>query len=72
MNMIIADHLIEHAGRLPGQAKVMVPDGSYIGFEKEGGLWNYVDKIATEVMETAPRPKPVLDARKGKKIFGND
>ncbi len=71
MNMIMADHLIERISRVPGQGKTMVPDGSYIGFEKKDGYWDYVDKIATEVMDAAPRPKPVLDERKGKKIFGN-
>lgn len=71
MNMIMADHLIERVSRVSGQVKTMVPDGSYIGFESKNGYWNYIDKIATEVMETAPRPKPVLDERKGKKIFGN-
>jgi len=64
-------HLIERISRVPGQGKTMVPDGSYIGFEKKDGYWDYVDKIATEVMDAAPRPKPVLDERKGKKIFGN-
>lgn len=71
MNMIMADHLIARMGRQAGQAQALVPDGSYIGYEKHGSIWKYIDKIATEVLETAPRPKPVLDERKGKKIFGN-
>jgi hypothetical protein len=71
MNMIMADHLIARMGRLPGQGQSFVPDGSYIGFEREESFWNYIDKIATDIMETAPRPRPVLDERKGKKIFGN-
>lgn len=71
MEMIMADHLIPRMSRINNKIETMVPDGSYIGYERKDGRWVYVDKIATEVMDSAPRPKPVLDQRKGKKIFGN-
>lgn len=71
MDMIMYDHLVPRMSRLNAKTETMVPDGSYVGYERKGDRWIYVDKIATEVMDTAPRPKPVLDQRKGKKIFGN-
>lgn len=71
MQMIMIDHLVRKMSRIPGQGETMVPDGTYIGYQPENGIWTYIDKIVTEVMDTAPRPNPVLDNRKGKKIFGN-
>jgi hypothetical protein len=71
MEMIVYDNLIPKMSRIPGQGETLVPDGSYVGFEFDGMYWNRIDKIATQVMDTAPRPKPILDQRKGKKIFGN-
>lgn len=71
MEMIVYDNLIRKMSRIPGQSETLVPDGSYVGYEWKNNIWVMVDKIATEIMDTAPRPKPVLDKRKGKKIFGN-
>ena len=71
MEMIMVDNLIRKMSRIAGQGETLVPDGSYVGYHLEDGYWNRVDKIATEIMESAPRPKPVLDARKGKSIIGN-
>ena len=71
MEMIMYDNLIPKMSRIPGYGETMVPDGSYVGYAFDKKYWNKVDKIATEIMETAPRPNPILDQRKGKKIFGN-
>ena len=71
MDMIMYDHLIPRMSRIKTNTETLVPDGSYVGYERKNDRWQYIDKIATEVMDAAPRPKPVLDARKGKKIFGN-
>ncbi len=72
MQMIMVDNLIRKMSRLPGQPETLVPDGSYVGYSLEDGYWNRIDKIATEVMDTAPRPKPMLDARKNKNIIGKE
>lgn len=71
LEMIVVDNLIKKMSRIPGQGETLVPDGSYVGYEQKSGFWYRVDKIATQVMDEAPRPKPVLDQRKGKKINGN-
>jgi hypothetical protein len=71
MAMIMCDHLMKRMGRIPGQGETMIPDGTYVGFEKADGYWNFVEQIAIEPMDQAPRPNPILDERKGKKIFGN-
>lgn len=70
MQMIMVDNLIRKMSRLPGQPETLVPDGSYVGFSLEDGYWNRIDKIAIEVMDSAPRPKPILDERKNKNIMG--
>ncbi|MBK8052047.1 MAG: hypothetical protein IPK35_01880 [Saprospiraceae bacterium] len=71
MEMIVVDNLIKKMSRIPGQGETLVPDGSYVGYELKEGYWTRIDKIATQIMDEAPRPKPVLDQRKGKKINGN-
>ena len=71
MEMIVVDNLIKKMSRIPGQGETLVPDGSYVGYELKEGYWTRIDKIATEIMDEAPRPKPILDQRKGKKINGN-
>jgi hypothetical protein len=71
MEMIVFDNLIPKMSRIPGQGETLVPDGSYIGYSWDKKYWNRIDKIATQIMDTAPRPNPILDKRKGKKIFGN-
>lgn len=71
MEMIMVDNLIRKMSRIEGQGETLVPDGSYVGYQLKGGYWNRIDKIATEIMDSAPRPKPILDARKGKSINGN-
>ncbi|MGB4841187.1 MAG: hypothetical protein WBP08_19415 [Saprospiraceae bacterium] len=71
MEMIVLDNLVKKMSRIPGQGETLVPDGSYIGYEMKDGNWIRIDKIATQIMDEAPRPVPVLDKRKGKKINGN-
>jgi len=71
LKLIIFDHLIAGAGSLPGQGPVMVPDGSYKGYKLKKGNWVLVDKIFDHTYETAPRPAPILNGRKGKNVFGN-
>ena len=71
MEMIMVDHLIRKMSRIQGQGETLVPDGTYVGYSYKNGYWNKIDKIATEVMDTAPRPKPVLDERKGMNLNGD-
>jgi hypothetical protein len=71
-NMIIFDNLIAMKGQLPNQGTVMVTDGSYRGYTYNGKVWQYIDKLATLDSAEAPREKGILDARKGKNIFGED
>jgi hypothetical protein len=71
MEMIMVDNLVRKMSRVPGQSDIMVPDGSYIGYQSDKGIWKKVEKIATEVMDEAPRPKPVLDQRKNNTIHGD-
>lgn len=68
--MILFDHLI--AAQSPFENGITnVPDGSYEGFKIKNGKLEYVTKVFNDSQEEAPRPKPVLDTRKGKSIFGN-
>jgi hypothetical protein len=69
--MILFDHLIPMASPF-GRGMTFVPDGSYDGFQLERGKWVFVDKVFNDVQEEAPRPMPILDARKGKDIMGRE
>ncbi|MBK7873868.1 MAG: hypothetical protein IPJ74_26050 [Saprospiraceae bacterium] len=68
LELLIFDHLIPMEGT-HGQGPVMVPDGSYEGYEYEKGLWKYQTMVLHQVMEEAPRPYPILDERE-KNILG--
>lgn len=72
MDMIVMDHLIPRMGRMQGQDLTLVPDGSYSGYVLEKGVWTFVDKLHTEVLDEAPRPKPVMENRKNRTIFGKN
>lgn len=64
MNMIVFDHLMEVMGQIPGQGPTMVPDGTYEGFVFKDGFWEYSEKLFHEILDEAPRPKPILDGRR--------
>ncbi len=68
MNMIIHDHLIPMRARY---GETYIPDGSYIGYKLEKGIWRKIDKIWHQVSEEAPRDMPILSGRSGKDLFGN-
>jgi hypothetical protein len=69
MNLIVFDHLQQVIGQMPGQGPTMVPDGTYEGLSYDGKYWNYNEKLFHEIMDEAPRPKPILDGKK-KDIIG--
>ena len=70
MKMIMVDNLIRKMSRIPGQAETMVPDGTYVGYELKKGYWERIDQIAVTPMDSAPRPKPILESRKNMDIRG--
>lgn len=69
--LVLFDHLIPMQSPYTGRP-TYVPDGSYDGFKLEKGRWKLIDKVFNDVQEEAPRPEPVLDAQKGKTIFGTE
>jgi hypothetical protein len=69
--MVLFDHLIPMPSPF-GRGITYVPDGSYDGLRLEKGRWEFITKVFNDVMEEAPRPEPVLDARGGKDIIGKD
>lgn len=68
MQMIVFDHLIPMPGQ-NNEGMVMVPDGSYEAYQLDKGVWKYNTRVLHAIMDEAPRPNPVLDARE-KNIFG--
>jgi hypothetical protein len=69
-NKIVFDHVIPMKSLYQSNRTVMVPDGSYSGYSLEKGVWIFVEKLATEILDSPPRPNPVLDERKNTDIFG--
>lgn len=68
MEMIVFDHLIPIQSRLNPKVNSYASDGSYSGYTWNGKYWVLESKLKVEVLESAPRPKPVLN---GKNVFGN-
>jgi hypothetical protein len=69
LGMVIFDNLID----IPGpEGPIRVPDGSYVGYQLGQGRWVRIEKVFDHVYETAPRPEPVLDARKDRDILGKE
>ncbi len=67
--MVLFDHLIA----IPsphGRGIAYVTDGSYDGLKLEKGAWKFVSQVFHDQMDEAPRPEPILDARKDKDIVG--
>lgn len=68
--MIIYDHLITLFSEGPGKGAVPVPDGSYEAYQLKGKKWVYVEKVFNQVLDEAPRDRPVLEGKQEKDIFG--
>lgn len=61
-DMIVFDHLVSQFKHTDDLQFTYVPDGSYVGFKFEQGLWKYVDRPFGQQnmeLEGAPTPKPV-------------
>lgn len=69
-SILLLDHMTT-TRRLDGNGLSQIPDGTYEGYRLKDGLWVYEEKVFHEMLDEAPRPKPVLDSRKKKDIFGN-
>lgn len=70
MDMIVYDNLISRMGRIEGQGPTQLPDGSFVGYKRDGENWTYVDKIFNQTSDEAPRPMPVLGSDAKRDIFG--
>ena len=70
LNILIHNHLVSMKGQYRGQGTTNVPDGSYVGYQLEDGIWQYVEKVFNAISEEPPRPAPILEGNK-KDIFGN-
>ena len=69
MGMIVYDNLIARMGMLEGQGPTQLPDGSYVAYKPDSNRWLYVDKLFEQTQEFAPRPKPVLNGKRGSGLF---
>ncbi len=70
LDIIIYNHLVPVKGQYKGQGTANIPDGSYMGYKLEAGVWQYVEKVFDQVSEEPPRPAPILEGSK-KDLFGN-
>lgn len=70
LQMIVHDHLIGQKNELIG-GMTFVPDGDFVGYRLEKGVWQYVDDaVVTTPMDKPMMPNPILDKRKKKDVFG--
>ncbi|NNE28937.1 MAG: hypothetical protein HKN16_04850 [Saprospiraceae bacterium] len=70
MEKIIYDHLIVGSG--PNGGATLVPDGSYEAYQLKRGRWIYEEKVFHQISEEPPMPKPILEGRKSKDLFGKE
>lgn len=70
MEMIVTDNLARRPGLRLGEPETYVPDGTYVGYIYKKHKWNRVDRLQNLILETAPRPQPVLDKRSENDLFG--
>ena len=68
LDLLIFDHLREIDNEFD-EGKVNIPDGTYEAYELKNGKWYYMEKVFHQVLDEAPRPKPILEGRK-KNILG--
>ncbi len=70
-DMVLFDHLVSMGSGRPEIPYVMIPDGSYEGFQLKKGIWTHVEKVFDHKYEQGdfPRPMPILDKRKNKSII---
>lgn len=71
LDLLIFDHLTTMGGQY-GEGPVNIPDGTYEAYELSNGRWEYVEKVFNTMLDTPPRPEPVLEGRKGKDLMGKD
>ncbi|MFN8330009.1 MAG: hypothetical protein U0T81_02130 [Saprospiraceae bacterium] len=69
-DMIVYDHIITFEDPMAPGVSSMLPDGSYEAFQYHNGKWNYISKLQTEIQNSAPREKPILNQKKD--LFGRD
>lgn len=68
-DVILLDHMAL-VRRVDGNGMSLIPDGTYEGYRYQDGLWVYEEKLFHVILDTPPRPKPILDTNK-KDLFGN-
>lgn len=72
LDMILFDHLTPFADGRPGSRLRYIPDGTYSGYKLKRGQWYFVEQLATQSLDEAPVPQPVLEGRKGRDIMGRE
>jgi hypothetical protein len=70
VKMIYFDHIDRFTDPKSGEL-LRAPDGTFEAFELKNNYWNYIPYHKLQILETAPREKPVLD-NKSKDLFGRD
>lgn len=71
LEMIILDNLVSMRSPYKGAGNVNIPDGSYVGYQLNNGVWEYVDKVFNLVSQKPPAPRRVFHENSTQKdLFG--
>jgi len=71
LDMIILDNLVSMRSPYRGAGNVNIPDGSYIGYQLNNGVWEHVEKVFSLVSEKPPAPRRVFNEKNSQKdLFG--
>ena len=71
LNMIIMDNLVAMRSTYREAGSVNVPDGSYQGYQLDGGEWVYVEKVFHQTLDAPPAPATILGKDRPTDLFGN-
>ena len=61
LEMIILDNLVSMRSPYKSAGNVNIPDGSYIGYKLNNGVWEHIDKVFNLVSEKPPAPRRVFN-----------
>ena len=63
LEMIILDNLVSMRSPYKGAGNVNIPDGSYIGYQLNNGVWEHVEKVFNLVSEEPPAPRRLFNEK---------
>jgi len=69
LGIIVFDHLTPVINPFESDQVIMVPDGTYEGYQLKNGKWTYLEKVFHQIYDVPPAPDH-KDSDRSKDLFG--